>query len=1672
VLGTIFSWRHESRRASTFVVIPEHALDGSNDRLSRFCNRDILVRLTPLRVRRCLLLAGLMLMFSAYCVPLPAQSEPKPAAGELAKGAENVEPVAPAQKAGEVPGAEKPADAAKRDDDEPAPDDRPAAVEDGVDDLEEVKPKRTPLGRVLGRLFFGRDEIDAQPRNGKKRLRTDPRAPFDTKLSGLLRKAQNHLRAKETRQCADVLQHLLELPEDALYEATPGKLISVRTAAQRMLAKLPKEEQDRYRLLVGEQAQRELQAAHAAGSSVALAQVATKYLQTEAGYQAADQLATKYVDRAEFGLAAHWLEELWQAEAPCTKLPGWRMKAEFVAKKAPTTRLAKLLANRKETLPAKVSIGGQTVNSGVWLASQLGNAGLATPTLDDWLQFFGTAKRVGQAAAGEPLLLKRWSIPLTGNPAIQNLMDKLIDDLRDQRQSPILTFDPLLVDGKVVFRTLRGVMVADAATGKVLWTTPDELSADDLLAAVASADSGSSHRVRPNPRFAPGFLDNFDPFLGDLQDTSASDNPLTHLLFRNANHGLLSSDGRRLFVVEDQSVLTNLQPGRYLGEDVPDIDALGRALGVNRLTAYDLQSGRSLWEIGGRDLHDPFSLPLAGTFIFGPPVVEGGELFLVNEAEGEIRLQVLDPTTGTPRWSQLIAHAQAKINSDFGRQWFTSQVAIADGIVVCPTTIGWLVGVDRTTRNILWAHRYQDYREDEPTEAQEAAVQPAQLNERWAAAPPVVVGNRVIFTPPESQVITCLNLNDGELLWEKPRNDETLFLAGVFGNQAVLVGSTSIRALDIENKGRTLWTIKYGAKEVRPAGRGVAVQERYYLPLTSGELLCINLSTTNKQERVLARLKLPATAVSQLPQFGNLAMYRGMLLSLGLKGMVAFEPKLSIEDELRRQLAADPQAASATIRKAELELLNNHHRAALDLLHQLQGATLTGELRERYRSASSTALAFLLREDLKSGDAEFEELSRLAELPAEQQAREMLRSERLLARQEHIAAFEVYLSFAQTFGSTTVVPGIPSALQVRGDRWASGRLEQLWRTLSAETAAVLDQRVRDLSQAAVVADVDSQYRFLTLFGFHSAAHPVRKRLVEALCQTESWQAAENVLWDLELDPAERPWATERMARLWRHAGMLADANKAYNVWERDFPTVPLDGGPTPSQAIKELRDAGQLPLADNKPLVNWRSRDLELSRFGSSYDIGANPRLFSFQGAGLPFYQRHRIQYAHQESRFEVVDVTTEKRVWSVPVRSSPDAAPVGGIMGRVRGHQVYLFGGGFVTALSTMDRRVAWTQPQFGRPIKDDEQHLLTDNLDNIPFNRSQRYADPLLPIVDGTGASGALVEHWSIFLRNGLSQLLANQPQLIVNQRYVSYLMRRQLVVMDAVTGEVVWTRQDLPAAALVRGGPRVIYVLDYFGESVTAYSALDGSKLDIPKLNNLCKYAVDLIDDDLIRVEPAPIFNLGAQPVQARLQRFDPLTQSVIWRASFSPETKAACLSGHRLVILNGDGQLQLCNLKTGSLTPSGMLTPKELRSDTEVRVIPTYDQLLVIANRSRQFPKDPPPESFPSIQVHGMVYAFDLTSGKEQWKQRIEGLHLILECLDHSPVALFVSRTFQQNQIANWRISLKAIDRFGGKIVHDSSWLSQLPLQVLTVNVPGEFLEFRTYSDRIRLTPKPD
>ena len=346
-------------------------------------------------------------------------------------------------------------------------------------------------------------------------------------------------------------------------------------------------------------------------------------------------------------------------------------------------------------------------------------------------------------------------------------MNLIQEDLASSGHATIPALPPLATQGKIVFRTLKGIQVLDALTGTPLWeSTLDHSPEESFIAAQLKGLNTPQARglFDPTPK---------DQSFPVYNGTNPDKHALTSLIYRNANWGSQSCDGGQLYVLENMrlnlggtSLSRNLNRFRRnlrRGEDVADSWA------SNQIVAYDLQTGQQKWKIGGTKFDEPFDLPLAGTFFMGAPTPSDNELYIVGERDREIRLYALNPQTGEELWSQQIGNPDQDIAEDMVRRWWIAPVAIDQGVIVCPTTIGLLTAIDRLNHSILWSTQYATDGSSNSNQRfnriQQTSIK--DLNQRWCPSAPIISGNKVVYTPPDSETLVCLDLITGSPLLGK-----------------------------------------------------------------------------------------------------------------------------------------------------------------------------------------------------------------------------------------------------------------------------------------------------------------------------------------------------------------------------------------------------------------------------------------------------------------------------------------------------------------------------------------------------------------------------------------------------------------------------------------------------------------------------------------------------------------------------------------------------------------------------------------------------------------------------------------------------------------------------------------------------------------------------------------
>ena len=199
------------------------------------------------------------------------------------------------------------------------------------------------------------------------------------------------------------------------------------------------------------------------------------------------------------------------------------------------------------------------------------------------------------------------------------------------------------------------------------------------------------------------------------------------VFFENSTVGSLSHDGQHVYFVDDLTIPPhpNLIASANFGQHV-SFSPFTDEVHFSRLTAGNWRpvdrSGRSASRAtaGAKDADDKKVSPIAGeelkdTFFLGPPLPLGGKLYLLVEKNTELRLVCLDPAKvvtyadnkrRSPElvWQQSLGTANFRLPQDSLRRLQAAHLAYADGVIVCPTNAGVVLGVDLLSHSLDERH--------------------------------------------------------------------------------------------------------------------------------------------------------------------------------------------------------------------------------------------------------------------------------------------------------------------------------------------------------------------------------------------------------------------------------------------------------------------------------------------------------------------------------------------------------------------------------------------------------------------------------------------------------------------------------------------------------------------------------------------------------------------------------------------------------------------------------------------------------------------------------------------------------------------------------------------------------------------------------------------------------
>jgi len=988
----------------------------------------------------------------------------------------------------------------------------------------------------------------------------------------------------------------------------------------------------------------------------------------------------------------------------------------------------------------------------------------------------------------------------------------------------------------------------------------------------------------------------------------------------------------------------------------------------------------------------------------------------------------------------------------------------ADGILICPTSAGAVVAVDLATRSLLWGYRYART-QDPNTHRRMIAMRLGGYRgmepiPRWFDATAAVVEGRVLLTPVESEWLHCLNLVDGKLLWKHKRTDE-LYLACVYQGKVVLAGKSGVRALRLAD-GKPAWNGRPVAlpEASMPSGRGFLAGDRYYLPLSTAEVVAIDLDAGEISHVSKSRK-------GNVP--GNLVCYKGKVISQGFDGVEMFYQLDPARKEVEQRLAANPDDAEAVSLRGEILLDEKKQAEAIACFRRAYALDKGPRTRDLLRDA--------LLDGLRLKFAQYRDQSKEIEslLDDSQQRATYVR---LTATGLHRAgewqpAFQQYQKLIALDEKQRRMESVSGSVSVRRDRWLRARLATLRLDADGEAAAEIDRAIEARLKAALkTQEVDPLRRFLEYFGSHGSAAEARRQLVRRLADAGRLLEAEWVLWRQQRsgDPAVAGAAVAELAELLGKAGRDRDAAWCYRRLAGEFADVVCRGGKTGRQLADELpQDAGCEDLKAawpvgrvkiEKPKTSQRSRVSGYGRFGLRY-----------RGSRQPFFHDLSIRCHTSPPRLAAYDGLGNQR-WQLALATSGQRRTLlyHHTMTHARpcAHLLLLSTGQEITAVDTLG------SSGDGKPAV-----LWSRNLNEAGYDAATLRQLPLRPVnvpklpraqvsASAYGAGACNVGP--------------------VTENYVCFQRYRNLIAVEPITGEILWVRHDIPWTSLLFGDEQYVFARPLDKREAMVFRATDGEllgKRKFPPFGGTEPVALvpGIRAVSFGEFEATGFATLGrnvlgwhAEGSRRVLELFDVWQQRHLWPPRKFDAGAKACIVGHEAVgVLQRDGRFVLLNLPDGRTLVDVKLEPE--KSLQEIVVLPWGDRYILVTHGPRpdgaanRLPMQPLPGTLPKLISHGRVYAFD-RQGKLLWPKpaEIDDQHLLMHQPGRLPVLIFGCQVYRRepNKPGRYRVSILCLDKRTGRKLPEQTFDNTTSVFQVVGDPKKHTVEFHLQRNTVTMT----
>lgn len=717
-------------------------------------------------------------------------------------------------------------------------------------------------------------------------------------IENLLRKATGAIEREDWKLAIDSLQRILDDPGGALLSTEPpdggietGLTLfeSAQDRATMLLASMPGDGIDAYRLFYDGRAKTLYERGVRDCNETALRTILARYMVTSYGDDAANVVAGWLLDRNRPAEALELLDRVEtlsvDTDVPPSQLAVKRAVAWTMLRdeKRATDALSKLDNAPKDDDGFDEDAIVRFVQSG-WPESSIESASAGH---ESWTVHGGNLTRRFEMPAVTPELEGNlpWRFVLPADHEHPSWWEAFWES-SEKSEGAYAVGEYAVSEGRLFVKNLQQVVALDLESLDPLWVSDRPITID-----------GEQRRnIRTNR-------------LRQFRQLRLIDSSYTlrdQILLDHVGGSLSTAFGNVYAIERDgvgQSPTASANVGGFSFKTF-------QAYRGSRLIAYNVEHGELAWQRGrSGDANDP----LGDVQFLSAPIAINDELWVVYAKQSDLFLGILSPDTGDMLRNLLLCTVDT---AQLQRRQHLAIYPSSDGAnVFVSTGFGVIVSVSISPLSLRWAGQYE----------QHAGYDNILFHQHWRCGPPMLAGNLLLATPPDSEMLMALDRGTGKLEWTLGQPADAKYILGV-DDDHVWLGGEQLYCVNLRD-GLIEWATT--GDPLRTTGRGALSGHKIFVPTVDG-LVTFDANVGEKVESL---------SLGDQPPLGNILCIANSTISFDPNEVRKFpDLTLSYPNALASH-ERDTTNRHAAIRLAWMELRRGFPRKAHDVLQQVKPPT-------------------------------------------------------------------------------------------------------------------------------------------------------------------------------------------------------------------------------------------------------------------------------------------------------------------------------------------------------------------------------------------------------------------------------------------------------------------------------------------------------------------------------------------------------------------------------------------------------------------------------------------------------------------------------------------------------------------------------------------------------------